>query len=637
MELKKIKIENLRAIRELELDIYDFTSLIGANNNSKSTILRAIELFLSQKKPLIEEIHNNITTSTIIIECTFDNLEEWERNRPGVSNLVYNNKLILRASYNIETDFKPKFEAFKAPVVIDGWDTSWSNLSEQIREFATEIEITNGTHFRSAANKRRLEEHIIENHDEIVSIGEPEWSDDSISINAALQQALPQVILIPAVKDASDESSTSKQKTAFSQLMNHIVIPAIQRTPEYQSLISSVTALQCRLGGEDGYECIPHVDILSSQLTDRIGSIINARAIVTMQTPDAEKLVLSNAGIDLDDGVQTPIHLKGHGTQRALIFALIEFLAKYDSGEIAELLLNIENEENNQDAEVENNNQEVEVEENVIQQRSTILLFEEPELYLHPHVIRELKKALKKISLQNKWQVILTTHSPFMIDIAENTKSLILIKRNIQTNLPEKVQLDEDPFINHEGIFDEREALRATLDFHPTVLESFFAKRVVLVEGDSEIAMFKLSKEVLERMNEYDEEIEKKIAETTFVSCSGKWTILPIARLMNKFDIPFKVIHDKDQKGRTQVEINSLPRFHPYFANQRIEDLVGVDHISVSDDTLEHIFWPDPTNRREIKSDKPFTAWKRVKEMIEEGLDDYVEFKNLFKFVYDIE
>lgn len=623
MELKKINIKNLRAIRALELDIYDFTSLIGANNNSKSTVLRAIELFLTQKKPLIEEIHNNITTSTISIECTFDNLENWERNKPGISNLIFNNKLILRATYNVDTDLKPKFEAYKAPVLIEGWDNTWGNLSQTIKEYAQEIGITNGTDFRNAANKRRLEEHIINTHNEIVTIGVPDWTDESISINIALQQALPQVILIPAVKDATDESSTGKQKTAFSQLMNHIVIPAIQRTPEYQNLISSATALQGRLGGMDGYESIPHVEILSTQLTNRIGSIINAKAIVTMNTPDAEKLVLSNAGIDLDDGIQTPIQLKGHGTQRALIFALIEFLAKYDSGEIAELLLNIEED-------IPDN------EQNEIQQRSTILLFEEPELYLHPHVIRELKKALKKISLQNKWQVVITTHSPFMIDIAENTNSLILIKRNIQTNLPEKVQLDIDPFINHEGIFDEREALRATLDFHPTVLESFFAKRVILVEGDSEIAMFKLSKEVLESMGEYNEETEKKIAETTFVSCSGKWTILPIARLMNAFNIPIKVIHDKDKKGRTQAELDELPRFHPYFANQRIEELVGIDRISVSDDTLEHIFWPNPANRREIKSDKPFTAWKRVKEIITEGLDNYTEFKNLFKFVYDI-
>lgn len=626
MELKKIKIENLRAIRELELNIYDFTSLIGANNNSKSTILRAIELFLTQKKPLLEEIHNNITNSTISIECTFENLEDWERNKPGISNLVYDNKLILRVRYNVENDLKPMFEAYKAPITIIGWDSSWSNLSDDIKSYAQEIDISNGTQFRNSTNKRRLEQHIIDNYPNIVSVGQAIWTDDAISINTALQQALPQVILIPAVKDATDESSTSKQKTAFSQLMNYIVIPAIQRTPEYQSLINAATALQGRLGGQDGYDSIPHVEVLSTQLTNRIGSIINAKAIVTMNTPDAEKLVLSNAGIDLDDGIQTPIHLKGHGTQRALIFALIEFLAKHDSGEIAELLLNIE----------EGNTDEIEL-QNEIQQRSTILLFEEPELYLHPHVIRELKKALKKISLQDKWQVIITTHSPFMIDIADNSKSLILIKRNIDTNLPEKVQLGVDPFINHEGIFDEREALRATLDFHPTVLESFFAKRVILVEGDSEIAMFKLSKEVLESIGEYNDEIEKKIAETTFVSCSGKWTILPIARLMNEFNIPFKVIHDKDLKGRSQDEIDRLPRFHPYFANQRIEDLVGIDKIFVSNDTLEHIFWPNPANRREIKSDKPFTAWKRVQEMIEEGLNNYTEFKNLFKFVYDIE
>lgn len=625
MQLTKVKISNFRAIEELEINIHDFTSLIGANNNSKSTILRAIELFLMQKKPLIEELHNNVTTSTISIECTFENLEDWERNKPGISNLVYEDKLMLKVNYNIENDLKPIFTAYKAPISIEGWNENWTGLSETIKTYAAEIDITTGAQFRTAANKRRLKDHIIENHNGIVAIGPADWTDDGVSINAALQQALPQVILIPAVKDASDESSTSKQKTAFSQLMNHIVIPAIQRTPEYRQLLTSATQLQGRLGGHDGFACIPQVEILSTHLTERIGTIINARAIVTMQTPDAEKLVLSNAGINLDDGVETPIHLKGHGTQRALIFALIEFLAKHDSGEIATLLLPEDDEEGNEANP-----------EPVIEQRSTILLFEEPELYLHPHVIRELKKALKKISEQDKWQVILTTHSPFMIDIAENTQSLIILKRNHETNLPEKVQLSENPFQTHGGLFDEREALRATLDFHPTVSESFFAKRVILVEGDSEIAMFKHTKSVLEAMGVETVEIDKKISKTTFVSCSGKWTIIPIARLMNEFDIPYKVIHDLDRKDRSEEELTSLPRFHPYFANERIEALVGADKVYVNQDTLEHIFWPDPNYRNEIKSDKPYTAWKRVQEMLSDGIGNYNEFQNMFRFVFDL-
>ncbi|QQS07722.1 MAG: AAA family ATPase [Fibrobacterota bacterium] len=61
--------------------------------------------------------------------------------------------------------------------------------------------------------------------------------------------------------------------------------------------------------------------------------------------------------------METDISYQGHGAQRSLIFALIEAVAKHNS----------------------NGGQPQG------QTKSTILLFEEPELFLHPHLIRRLQ------------------------------------------------------------------------------------------------------------------------------------------------------------------------------------------------------------------------------------------------------
>ena len=45
MQLKSIQIQNFRSIEDLIINLETFTSLVGANNSGKSTILKAIEMF----------------------------------------------------------------------------------------------------------------------------------------------------------------------------------------------------------------------------------------------------------------------------------------------------------------------------------------------------------------------------------------------------------------------------------------------------------------------------------------------------------------------------------------------------------------------------------------------------------------
>ena len=47
--------------------------------------------------------------------------------------------------------------------------------------------------------------------------------------------------------------------------------------------------------------------------------------------------------------------------------------------------------------------------------KNLLFLFEEPELFLHPELKRQLNKALKKIAKKDNHQVIVTTHDPYFL------------------------------------------------------------------------------------------------------------------------------------------------------------------------------------------------------------------------------
>lgn len=603
MKLTNIKIQNFRGIEELDIDIYNLLTLIGPNNSGKSSVLRAIQIFLEQTKPELDEFKKNID-APIVIEGTFEDIQDWERDKPGVSGLVNEGKIKLRATITKE-DGKvnsPEYEAYIKPVEIEGWSDSWKSLSPEIRETALRLDI-NSSNYKTAANKERVREYIIKHQPSKVSYLEAKWTSENISISAALKQAIPQAVIIPAVKDAADDSSPGA-KTSFGLLLKTIVLPAIQSSQEYNNMIIAVETLanKMKAEGDNGFEGITK---LAEELTESISDILKAKVIFKMNAPDTEKFLGSNAGMNLDDGVETPVHLQGHGAQRALIYAMIENIAQHTS---------VIKEGDN----VSPGNK-----------RSTILLFEEPEIYLHPHLMRRLKRSLKKISSRKDWQVIITTHSPFFINVAEQPASLVIMSKNSQGGEIMLNQLKEDPFNTNEEP-NARETLRATLDFHPTVAEVFFAERIVLVEGDSELAVLKHSDGIHEKYGINEE----NYLNTTIVSCGGKWTIPSIAKVLKAFGLRFRIIHDGDKKGLSDEELAKKPPIHPFKANLKIKEAAGDDiDIYIVDDTLENILWGDD----EIKSnDKPYRAWCKIREIIgEERTGAYPLLKEIFEFAYN--
>lgn len=157
--------------------------------------------------------------------------------------------------------------------------------------------------------------------------------------------------------------------------------------------------------------------------------------------------------------------------------------------------------------------------------RGAIFLIEEPELFLHPQMQRSLYKSLREIGKTN--QLIYTTHSPHFVAIPEYNE-VVLISKNEQGTYRKISDLPIDAV--------RREKIRK--EFDPERNELFFAKKLLLVEGDTE----KLS------IPEYA--LKKKLdldnAGITIVEVGGKRSLLEFAKIAISFDIPTGIVYDED-------------------------------------------------------------------------------------------
>ncbi len=173
-----------------------------------------------------------------------------------------------------------------------------------------------------------------------------------------------------------------------------------------------------------------------------------------------------------------------------------------------------------------------------ITQKSHIVLFEEPELFLHPTLTKKLRDLVYEVSAKDMpFQVLCASHSPQMIDITKDDSSLVrMIKDETGTNLyqVEKVDLKNTEQTTLE---DVKQKVHELLRFNPFVCESFYADEVVLVEGDTEAIILRA----------YQQEFETK--EAFIVNCGTVNNIPFYQKMFSKFNIPYSLICDTDHRS----------------------------------------------------------------------------------------
>lgn len=176
---------------------------------------------------------------------------------------------------------------------------------------------------------------------------------------------------------------------------------------------------------------------------------------------------------------------------------------------------------------------------------SALLIFDEPEIHLHPYLQRTLIRDIYRLALgqdaqfndllneyfgitQIHAQIIITTHSPNILG-DDYTKIIRMFNRGDFTAAVSCSNL----------IFDYKEQKQLLMQFE-YIKEAVFARAAIIVEGESEYGSFKMFADTLGV--DFDQE------GIALIKAGGAESILPIIKLFNKLAIKAVGVIDNDKK-----------------------------------------------------------------------------------------
>ena len=181
-----------------------------------------------------------------------------------------------------------------------------------------------------------------------------------------------------------------------------------------------------------------------------------------------------------------------------------------------------------------------------------IIVVEEPESYLHPSAQAEFGRTLRDLAEELKVQVIVTTHSPYLLSLEQPDANILLARRLFRKRLRETEVVPTDsekwmePFSLALGISDSelapwKDALFSSGD------------SVLLVEGD-------IDKEYLEMLRDDSHGAERLAFQGTIFPYGGKDTLKQrqlVRFVMSQFKT-FLITYDLDCELEVEPVLKSL-------------------------------------------------------------------------------
>lgn len=199
---------------------------------------------------------------------------------------------------------------------------------------------------------------------------------------------------------------------------------------------------------------------------------------------------------------------------------------------------------------------------------ATIFLIEEPELYLHPQGRADLFNLFRTLA-ENGSQIIYTTHSQEFVDLEFfDCVGIVKKKSNERSGETQIIQIVNAEFIKEWNKDTGKDAhnIEGVRQFMKNITNAeinkgFFAKKIVLVEGQTEKWLLPIYAKKL-GLNFEKNNIE-------IVDVSGKSNLLKFWTIFRQFGYAIYVIFDGDKKTNTTASLNF--RLTSYFLDKPVE------------------------------------------------------------------
>jgi hypothetical protein len=584
MKLAKLSISNFRSIRSApDIRIESLQAFVGQNNAGKSNILRALRCFLSAGAGGMELDHFNDPAKPSSIECEFDSLSEPEKRR--LRRYLIGGKVILRKELTIVRDEKkgkttvdakfhgysaePKDARYSMKKIDEGGKAKkdWKALAEAAgitKYLMPPSETINKKEFESA-----LERFLAEND---VEYDEPTLGEtQALGIPQNLLNALPELYLLPAITDYSEEIDRRSSTTVFRRLMGDLADRIMQKDPRYQEIETALAKVrklmnpEATSGEERRLDALGAVETSLRDVLQRLMPSVQ-RVQLGVEIEECKDIFSKGVSVKIDDGVLTDVLDKGHGTQRSIVFAFLQ------------LLIQAQREPDGTST-----------------PRPILLAIEEPELYIHPHcqrlvysVLKEFAGAVEGAPAKSSDQVLYTTHSPAFLEVANYHRIAIVRKPSIDAGTT--VQQCESGVL---ATGNDKKDFKLLTSFGLEHNEVFFSSDAIIVEGPEDKVAVIATARKLGRIKELPDELGLSIVE------ASKGEVPKFQKVLNAFGLSYGVLLELD--GEPESDKQTAPILAQLGGNRvaklpkRLEECVGLKG-HFDDQWHAKSFFSDPAN-----------------------------------------
>ncbi|MBO9505186.1 ATP-dependent endonuclease [Qipengyuania flava] len=525
MQLDLIRIRNFKGLQECELSPTKFGCLVGENNAGKSSVLQAMAAALNRSGQISTELYYD-PQLPVEFDLVFSGIDEAhqarlaEEHRAKIAPIISDGNLELLVRFPVgekcetlvyrQEPTEARFREDAIKQLLSGKRPP--NVANTVREELPEL----AEGLPDNANIGVAKLHIAEKIQELPADQMQKVAANlPTGIPSSIGQLLPEPIYIPAVKNLTDDLKTA-QSTPFGRLLGLLLEEMEPALEQVRASLAQLDAMLNRVTEGDQIVDNRHDKVIAlERLIERYLQNNFPRVSVELNVPPPElRAILNTAEIRIDDGSKDTVENKGDGLKRSLTFALLQAYVEQRDAVRAAQAPQVEDQEAEE-----------------VAGRPMIFLFEEPELFLHPHSQRVLFKTLAKISEEN--QVVLTTHSP------------IFFAPGVTANFVRVAKADSEPKpvtklypVNFHLDVSKAETFRLAKFDHADA--AFFSKRIVLFEGESDDAF---CKHVSQTLNP-DWDFEKQ--GIALVRVSGKGNFAKFRAFFEAFGLDVKIVADLD-------------------------------------------------------------------------------------------
>jgi putative ATP-dependent endonuclease of OLD family len=376
-----------------------------------------------------------------------------------------------------------------------------------------------------------------------------EWVNNPTGIDNAINALFPEPIQIGAMENAEEDVSKSKATTTIGKLLGEIIGPI---EAQYGAHVQTALDGLKNILDAEGLQRAPELTQFDTDVNAKIDNFFpDVQIKLHVPTPELKE-VFNKGTIKIYEPHNTngrDISSLGHGAQRSIQMALIRHLAEIKRTAQNHLT-------------------------------TTLLLIDEPELYLHPQAIEIVRDALKLLSNEG-YQVIFSTHSPLMITHKDVGNTILIRKsqalgthtrRTLKSAIPQ-IELDSASQIQ----------LLFSLSNSSNIL---FSEKVFLTEGITELR-------VLPKIFDKIMGASLGIHKCCVVKQGGVASTRKSMRVLDVMDLPNKAIVDLDYIFKLAIRDGFLAPTDPDVTSchQAMQQLSNSHGITLGGDG-----WPEKRN-----------------------------------------